>query len=96
MPNAAPIEGGVPGLNIRCPDVGQQGDLTRPLDRQGQFALVLGAGSGNPPRDDFTALRGEIAECLGLLVFDYQTLVGTKAADFASVKNTAFTFFGVA
>jgi hypothetical protein len=45
-------------------DKGEQGDRPRPFDGHGQFPLVLGAVSRNPPWHDLAPFRCEISERL--------------------------------
>ena len=68
-------------------DKREQGDRPRPLDRYGQFPLVFGAVSRNPPRHDLASLRREIPERLSFLIFDLQIGVRTEAAELPPVKE---------
>mgnify|MGYP006146300345 CR=1 FL=1 len=47
-----------------------------PLDRLLQRPLVIGAGAGNPARQDLGPLRDELLQELDVLVIDVVDLVG--------------------
>ena len=55
----------------------------------GQLALVLGAGSEHPPRQDLAPLGHEGAEQLDVLVVDVVDLVRAELADLAPAEEVA-------
>src|SRR3954469_11264973 len=61
--------------------VGQQGDLTGVLDRDGHVALVLDAVAGHPTRADLAAVGDELAEQGGVLVVGTGRLLLAELAD---------------
>src|SRR5580765_1565884 len=64
-------------------------DLPGALDRRLQLALVLGAGSGNAPRQDLAALGHERPDQLDVLVVDVVDLVRAELADLATAEQRA-------
>ena len=66
-------------------DVGQQGDLTGPLDSQGQLALMHGAGAGGPAGQDLGTLRQETAQLGRVLVINALALFSAELADLAAL-----------
>src|SRR4051812_30259893 len=64
-------------------------DLAGALDRRLQLALVLGAGSGNAPRQDLAALGDERPDQLHVLVVDVVDLVRAELADLAAAEQRA-------
>src|SRR5215475_4869203 len=68
-------------------DVRNQRDLTRALERDLQLALMHRAGAGNPPRQDFPALRDERSQQLHVLVIDVVDLVRAELADLATAEH---------
>ena len=69
--------------------VRQQGQLARAHDRDAQAALVLGAGSRNPPRQHLAALGDEAAQQLDVLVVDVVDLVRAELADSHAAHQAA-------
>src|SRR5690349_16375433 len=61
--------------------VGQQGDLTRVLHRDGDVALVLHAVAGHATRADLAAVGDELPEQGGVLVVDVRHLVLAELAN---------------
>src|SRR3954465_14439411 len=61
--------------------VGQQGDLTGVLDRDGHVALVLDAVAGHPTRADLAAVGDELPEQRGVLVVDAGRLLLAELAN---------------
>src|SRR3954452_11205024 len=61
--------------------VGQQGDLTGVLDRDGHVTLVLDAVAGHPTGADLAAVRDELAEQRGVLVVDTGRLLLAELAN---------------
>jgi hypothetical protein len=80
LPNEHPI-----GLFRR---EGQKRENARPLDRFGHDPLVLGTGSGDTARKDFTPLGYKTAEGIRVFVIDLEFL-GAKTADFLLEENFA-------
>ena len=64
--------------------VRQQGHVARALERDGQRALVLGAGAGLAARLDLGPLADVAAEAIDLLVVDGLGLVGAEGTDLAA------------
>src|SRR3989442_3787176 len=60
---------------------GNQGQDPRPLDRLHQLALVLGAGTRDPPRENLGALRREGLEQANVFVVDELDLLIAKLAE---------------
>jgi hypothetical protein len=65
--------------------VGQEGDVTSPLDGHGDHPLMLGAVSGNPARDNLAALRGEQPQSPRVLIVNHQAAVRTVATNLSPV-----------
>src|SRR5262245_37456380 len=63
--------------------VRQQRHGPRPLDGDGQLALVAGTVAGDPAGDDLAPLTQEVAENARVLVVDEQRLVGAEPAHLA-------------
>ena len=74
----------------------KQGDVPRPLDGQGQLALVLGAGAEHPARQDLAPLGDEPREQLHVLVVDVVDLVRAELADLAAPEEIALALVLVA
>lgn len=70
--------------------------MTRPLDRLGELALVLGVHAGDSARDDLSALRGEAREEPRVPPVDGQRLVDEKGVDLALGAATASASTAVA
>jgi len=60
--------------------VGEERQVTGPLDRVRERALVLGAGAGPAPRFDAATIRDESAQKADVLVVDNFDLVGAHDA----------------
>src|SRR4051794_33936795 len=67
---------------------GHQRDRPRPLDGDGDLALVLGAIARDATRDDLAAIRDEVLEGRWILVIDGDVLVGAEAAHLAAREAT--------
>jgi hypothetical protein len=67
----------------------QQGDITSPLDRLGNLALMACAVSGDAAGNNFTPLGNEVAKIAHFLIIDLHRLVSAEAAAFAPGKATA-------
>ena len=63
---------------------GQQGHVARAFERDGQAALVLGAGAGFAARLNLGAVRQVAAQALGILIVDVAHVVHTELADLAA------------
>jgi len=68
-------------------DKRHDGDGSGALDRHGQFALMLGAVSGDAARHDFSAFRHEITQNHGVFIVDLDIGVRAEPAEFLSVKE---------
>src|SRR6476660_3465277 len=68
---------------------GQERDVARPLDGQGELALVLGAGAEHPARQDLAPLGHEPGEELHVLVVDVVDLVRAELADLPAPEEVA-------
>ncbi len=66
--------------------VRQQRDVAGALERDGQLALVPGAGAGLAARLDLGALGQVAAQAVDLLVVDLDGLVGAEGADLAAAS----------
>ena len=66
-------------------DVGQQGDLTSPLDGLRQLALMHGAGAGGSAGQNLGTLRDEAAQLGGVLIINVLALLGAELADLAAL-----------
>src|SRR5262249_33837119 len=64
-----------------------QRQLTGPLDRRLQFALVHGTRSRNAPRQDLPALRHKRAQQLHVLVVDIVDFVRAEFADLPPAEH---------
>ena len=62
--------------------VGQQSDIASPLDSQSQLALMLTAGTGNTPGDDFSPVRDEVFQNRNILIIDYDCCIRAETANF--------------
>src|SRR3954463_13140377 len=70
-------------------DVGQQRDLSRPLDRLGELVLVATAGTADPAGADLAALGHEAAQGRDVLVVDLLDLVLAVRAGLAPAGTGA-------
>src|SRR5436309_3269625 len=68
---------------------GEKGYVARPLDGQGQLALVLCAGPEHPPGKHLAALGDEGGQELHVLVVDVVDLVRAELADLAPAEEVA-------
>ncbi len=66
----------------------QQGNVSRPLDRLGYFALVPRAVAGDSPWNDFPALANEGTERTRIFIIYGYLLVGTEPAYLSSLKSS--------
>jgi len=62
---------------------GQQRDVARTLDRDGQSSLVFGTGSCLAAAFDLAAISQESAKHVCLLIVDVVDLIDAEHADFA-------------
>ena len=62
--------------------------MPRALDCLRYCPLVLGAGSGNAPGENFPALGNKAAERVGIFVIDFE-LLGAKPAYFLFEESLA-------
>src|ERR1700728_2789242 len=72
----------------------QQRDILRPLDGDGEPALVTRAGARHAARQYLAALLNELAEYLGLFVVDKIRLVDAEAANFFLANKVALAALG--
>ena len=77
----------------------QDGDTARSLDRHGDFPLMLGTVSRDPPGNDFSPFGNKITKDPRILIVDAQLLVRAEATDlssqegfFLSVPSLSFRF----
>src|SRR5690606_512355 len=75
-PGGGRPERGQPSLHR---GVGQEGDVTGPLDRERERTLLLGGEPGDPTRHDLTALGDEMLELLRVLVLELEVRLGREA-----------------
>src|SRR5262249_29075764 len=68
-------------------DIWDQRQLTGTLDRRLQFALMHRARAGNPPRQDFAALRHERTEQLHVFVVDIVDFIRAEFADLTAPEH---------
>jgi hypothetical protein len=61
--------------------VGEQGDVTRALERDREAPLVPSAGARDATRKDLASLADEAAEARNLLVVDEMDLLHTEVAN---------------
>ena len=67
--------------------------MTGPFDGPGQGALVFGAIAGNPPPDNLSLLRQELAETFHLFIINQsRRLFTAETADLLSKEATAGRF----
>ena len=74
-------------------DVGQQSDLTGPLDGGGQVPLMGCAGTGGTAGQNLAALGQVTAELGGVLVIDAGHLVHAERANLLALPGTHSTLF---
>ena len=67
-----------------------QGKMPGPFNGQGDFPLMFGAVSRNPPGNDFSPFRNKIAQGSRILVIDLKTAVSTKSSYFFSKIDLSF------
>jgi hypothetical protein len=73
--------------------VRKHGHRTGALDGVGQLALVPGATSGDPARNDLAALGDEAAEATHVFVVDEVDLVRAELANFSAPEAAALDRF---
>ena len=66
-------------------DVGQQSDLTGPLDGLSQLTLMHGAGAGGPAGQDLGALGNKPTQLGSILIIDELALVRAELADLTAL-----------
>lgn len=71
-------------VHNRC-CVGQQGDISGPLDGQCQHPLVFGAVAGNPARGYLSPFGCKITDRLDVFIIDCKAAVSAEFADLSSV-----------
>ena len=76
-----------PAVKLWSGGEGQQRDLARALDRDGQAALMARAGAGLAPRLDLAALGDVAPQLVRLLVVDVLDLVDAESADLAAARR---------
>ena len=69
---------------------GKKSNGPGPFYRQSQSPLMLGAGSGNAPWEYLPPLGNKPAQCICILIINFQFLYA-ELADFLLEKNFAFT-----
>ncbi len=69
--------------------IGQQGDISGPLDGFAESALVRCAHPGDTAGDHLAAFGDEAQQKLGILVVNFDGFVGAKHANFASSEKRA-------
>src|SRR5207302_1011145 len=67
--------------------VRHQREIARALDRRRELALVVGARSGDPCRDDLAVLADEVLQQIDVLVVDPLDLLGGEAAELAALEK---------
>ena len=66
-------------------DVGQQSDLTGPLDGLSQLTLMHGAGAGGTAGQDLGTLRNETTQLGGVLIINALALLGAELANLTAL-----------
>src|SRR6266705_4078835 len=66
--------------------VGHQREIARALHRRRELALVVGARSGDPRRDDLAVLADEVLQQVDVLVVDPLDLLSGEAAELAALE----------
>src|SRR5216117_2633359 len=74
----------VPSVQV---GVRHQREIARALDRRRELALVVGARSGDPCRDDLAVLADEVLQQMDVLVVDPVDLLGGEAAELAALEK---------
>jgi hypothetical protein len=64
-----------------CSGIGQKRHLSRILQRNGQSALMLGAGACLTARLDFGALRDVAAQAPNILIVNFSNVIYAEGAD---------------
>src|SRR5712664_855746 len=67
--------------------VRHQREIARALDRCGELALVMGARSGDPRRDDLAVFADEVLQQIDVLVVDPLDLLSGEAAELAALEK---------
>jgi hypothetical protein len=62
-----------------CRREGQNGDITRSLDRRCHLSLMLRAVARNSAGDDFTPLGDEVSQNPRVLIVDIELLIGAES-----------------
>src|SRR5712671_1704719 len=75
---------GAPSVQV---GVRHQREIARPLDRHRELALVMGARSGDPRRDDLAVLTDEVLQQIDVLVVDPLDLLRGEAAELAALEK---------
>src|SRR6266704_1664044 len=74
----------VPSVQV---GVRHQREIARALHRRRELALVVGARTGDPRRDDLAVFADEILEQIDVLVVDPLDLLGGEAAELAALEE---------
>src|SRR6266508_2197000 len=67
--------------------VRHQREIARALDRRRELALVMGARSSDPRRDDLAVLADEVLQQIDVLVVDPLDLLSGEAAELAALEK---------
>jgi hypothetical protein len=68
----------------------EQRDLPGLFDGQGQLALMLGTGAGDPSGNDFPPFRDELFQGFGVFVINGHVIVHAEPANFAALVKSVF------
>src|SRR6267154_306972 len=75
---------GAPSVQV---GVRHQREIARALDRRRELALVMGARSGDPRRNDLAVLADEVFEQIDVLVVDPLDLLRGETAELAALEK---------
>lgn len=82
-------------LSLRGDGEGEQRDVARALDGEGDFALMQSAVATDAARNDLAALRDEVFQSLRILVVDDERFVGAVATNALAARATTTRSVGV-
>src|SRR5947209_1778069 len=74
----------VPSVQV---GVRHQREIARALHRGRELALIVGARSGDPRRDDLAVFADEVLQQIDVLVVDPLDLLGGEAAELAALEE---------
>src|SRR5205809_4928243 len=74
----------VPSVQV---GVRHQREVARALHRRRELALVVGARTGDPRRDDLAVFADEVLQQIDVLVIDPLDLLGGEAAELAALEK---------